>query len=473
MADTLLPRLRLYVETGPHAGMTCESAGETVLVGRDVECDLRLGDDHTVSGQHARFYLEGGQWFVSDCGSRNGIFVPGTAGLQRLTAPMAIEGDNSIHLGASQIAVHILAAAPATIQREVAPDPPGLTLQIRYDSGSIRFVFGGSTPISTCYAKPYSTHLVEGLVARLNAVIQLANLDGEHAARAALELRDIGERLTRELVPERVLEKLAELGPCMLTLAHDSELMHIPWECCRLGNKAWCECLDLGRQTVLDHVSVSFPNLGGVRRPSLLLAVNPTGDLDSAQEESERLLRQLGVREAWIDIVLLAGNRVTLERLLAEMEEATLVYYIGHGHFDPVSPERSGWRLSDGALTAAHMRNLRCPPRVVISNACDSARETTQTKCGHGCAENLGMASKFLFAGVEAFVGALWPVAVAPAAVFGQAFLHHALSGEMLGPALRRARLELRDADRGGDLAWSSYILYGDPQLRVGPGVPL
>ena len=71
-------------------------------------------------------------------------------------------------------------------------------------------------------------------------------------------------------------------------------------------------------------------------------------------------------------------SETAVERRLREMERCQVVYYLGHGHSDATAPERSGWLLHDGPFTVNHFLRLQTAPRLVFSNACDSARETAQ-----------------------------------------------------------------------------------------------
>ncbi|HZH02836.1 MAG TPA: sigma 54-interacting transcriptional regulator, partial [Myxococcaceae bacterium] len=70
------PRARLYVSQGPDRGLEVVLEGQTVLVGSDEACQLRLTDS-TVSRKH--FELSGGPggYHLRDLRSRNGVFIEG------------------------------------------------------------------------------------------------------------------------------------------------------------------------------------------------------------------------------------------------------------------------------------------------------------------------------------------------------------------------------------------------------------
>jgi hypothetical protein len=52
-------------------------AHDDLLIGRDPDCDVRLGDI-TVSRRHARLVFRDGAWMIQDLASRNGVTVNGT-----------------------------------------------------------------------------------------------------------------------------------------------------------------------------------------------------------------------------------------------------------------------------------------------------------------------------------------------------------------------------------------------------------
>jgi FHA domain len=69
------PAARLRV-TLPGTGWqaTTLSFSESVLIGRDESCDLRL-DDHRVCRRHAELYRVGSLWWVRDLGSLDGTYL--------------------------------------------------------------------------------------------------------------------------------------------------------------------------------------------------------------------------------------------------------------------------------------------------------------------------------------------------------------------------------------------------------------
>ena len=464
MTKSTQPSLCLTVTSGPHAGDVVQSTGPSLRAGRSADNELCLADDTTISAAHAQFTFSDGHWYVTDSNSRNGVYIEEQQGLRRIAAPAALSEGCRIHLGSAQIVVDFRQSELPAIEPAVPRSERGrTTLQIRYEPGKISFGIANAGPLSRLYTTAYTPAWAEGAARRLEEVMQLANLGPDHGVRALTALENLGEQLARQLVPEAVLERLSDLENGTLLITHDSELLPVPWEWIRHRGTAWCEKFDLGRQVALEHDSIRLPETIPKARPSFLIVVNPTCDLPEAQAEGEALLRSLAPYESWLDMVFLSGSRVTSERLLAEMEQADLMYYLGHGQYIADRPDESGWVLHDGPLGMGQLQKLRHPPRVIVANACDSAREGAQSKGACAYDQNVGMASRFLLAGVDAYVGALWPIHAAAAAQFGRTFLQRYLGGAPIGSAVRAARLEMRDSLGHTDLAWVSYILYGDP----------
>lgn len=66
----------LAITAGKQTGVRIPLGNEPIVVGRSRTCQLVLADTFA-SGQHARFYRTGQQWFVEDLNSTNGTFVDG------------------------------------------------------------------------------------------------------------------------------------------------------------------------------------------------------------------------------------------------------------------------------------------------------------------------------------------------------------------------------------------------------------
>ena len=72
--------LRLRYLSGPRRGDELIFSGPRVRIGRSRDNTLLLTESESPasSGRHAEALLEGGVWWIVDCGSTNGTYVNGT-----------------------------------------------------------------------------------------------------------------------------------------------------------------------------------------------------------------------------------------------------------------------------------------------------------------------------------------------------------------------------------------------------------
>jgi pSer/pThr/pTyr-binding forkhead associated (FHA) protein len=116
-----MPHLTL-VEKGSEKSHRVE--GTDILVGRDPACAIYVDGDHakTVSGRHARLFVDDSRWYVEDAGSRNGTFI----GQRKLEAgarhPIAV-GD-VIGLGMTGTQLTVREAVGTRLAATMAEAPP-------------------------------------------------------------------------------------------------------------------------------------------------------------------------------------------------------------------------------------------------------------------------------------------------------------------------------------------------------------
>ena len=84
----------LLVTEGPLTGSSLQLTDRPVIVGRAPTSTLVLDDDYA-SAQHARIFLQDGQWYVEDLGSTNGTVVGGV----RITAPIPLAANTPVRFG--------------------------------------------------------------------------------------------------------------------------------------------------------------------------------------------------------------------------------------------------------------------------------------------------------------------------------------------------------------------------------------
>jgi two-component system, NtrC family, response regulator AtoC len=105
------PAASLLVLQGESSSRFALPGSGVVLIGRDAEADLRLGDD-SVSRRHARLVLQAGEARLIDLGSHNGTLVNG----QRVDGARALVSGDVVTIGTATLVLHT-AARPLPARR--------------------------------------------------------------------------------------------------------------------------------------------------------------------------------------------------------------------------------------------------------------------------------------------------------------------------------------------------------------------
>jgi hypothetical protein len=276
----------------------------------------------------------------------------------------------------------------------------------------------------------------------------------------------LGEGLAMLALPAVVRDALSAVGgPLVLLL--DREASALPWETMRLPGAANAMSLERVVTRVLECASLEDEDEESTRGASdegvrALVIANPTQDLSAAKDEGESvqaLLESRGVR-----VSLLAGSSATRARVQQELANCpSIVHFAGHAHFDSAAPHRSGMSLADGMLTSGDLRKVEVTPRLVLLNACESAR--TRGPREHVRSVGVPLAEAIIRSGVRSVVGTWWPVLDRSAILFAQSFYEQLFSREApvgVGEAVRRARQTLASSATAGiELDSVNYVLYG------------
>jgi CHAT domain-containing protein len=213
----------------------------------------------------------------------------------------------------------------------------------------------------------------------------------------------------------------------------------------------------------------------------VLLVVNPTEDLDGAEEEGKRLRELLGDRPG-CRLEVLRGGAATRPALLTAFSSGKydLIHYAGHAFFDPKKPERSGILCHGGiVLSGADLAGLGNLPTLVFFNACETGRIRRGRAAGSGrksSAERVkrietgsGFAEAFMRGGVANFLATYWPVGDLAAKVFADRFYGHLMQGTCVREAIQHGRRGVQDS---GSKDWADYVFYGDPEFVVKTSAP-
>jgi hypothetical protein len=283
-----------------------------------------------------------------------------------------------------------------------------------------------------------------------------------------------GTRLGELVLAEEIKDALAAMPEGHpLVLVHDATASRLPWETLCVRGQLVAKERGMHRRYLADHLSVA-KWLEERRRDNilnLLLVVNPTEDLDGAEQEGDRVL-ELFKGNAGVKILVRRRAEARRATLLADIRSGAhdVIHYAGHAFFDPVDPSRSGILCAGKeVLSGADLAGINNLPSLVFFNACEAGRirkahpfrrsDGKRERLEERLRDTVSFAEAFLRGGVANYVGTYWPVGDASAKTFGSELYARLLEGKTVGEALQSARakvFDLREVD------WADYIHYGD-----------
>jgi pimeloyl-ACP methyl ester carboxylesterase len=291
-------------------------------------------------------------------------------------------------------------------------------------------------------------------------------------------LETFGETLAELVLSRDMRAVLSEFSSQHLVVVHDAGASRIPWETIHINQIAPALSGGLShRYEAKDLSTAKWLQKRQLNRIlSMLLIVNPTGDLPGADREGERiadLMKELGPSVQFTTIRNGEARRKVLIEALSS-GEFDVVHYAGHAFFDAESPERSGI-LCPGreVLAGSDLAPLANLPSLMFFNACEAARIRRDA----GIAEpepslpdrlhrGVGFAESLLRGGVANYVGTYWPVGDTAAKDFAEQFYQSLVAGATLGDAIMKGRKTLKNASFAD---WADYVLYGDPNFILKP----
>ncbi|MGY1603702.1 CHAT domain-containing protein [Geodermatophilus sp. SYSU D00815] len=278
---------------------------------------------------------------------------------------------------------------------------------------------------------------VDGLVDRvLHALRRLVRRDGDPAGRAAATAL-LGAAAAR--LDGLLLGGLAELGDRPLVVVPTGALQCLPWA-------VLPSCA--GRPVaVAPSATLWHAARGRPVDPAAPVVVAAGPSLPGAVAEVRDVAALRGADP-------LLPPEATVQRVLKEMEGASLVHLAAHGRLAAHNPLLSDVLLADGPLLAYDVERLDRAPHTVVLAACDSARSV---ECGGG--ELLGLGAVFLGAGTAQLVAPVLPV---PDEETGEVMriLHgHLAAGRPAAEALVRTRAAV--ADDVSAAAAASFVCLG------------
>jgi pimeloyl-ACP methyl ester carboxylesterase len=309
------------------------------------------------------------------------------------------------------------------------------------------------------------------ITAELNALLK--KLDDQR-----FDLDAFADALTKLILPEGFREALVteRLKEAHLTVVHDAEASRIPWETLKLGGDYPCLAGGISRRYIANNLSIAKwseqRRMGSTL--NVLAVVNPTRDLDGAEDEGRRI-QEILANVPNVTLAVVHGATATKSRLLAEFTSGNydVIHYAGHAEFNASQPGRSGILCAGyEPLTGDDLASLRSLPALAVFNACESGRtrrrgRRTEKPAAARLIESTSFAEAFLRGGIAQYVGTYWPVGDAGAVSFADAFYRQLVAGKAVGQAVLDGRHAVK---RANSYDWADYIHFGDRDFAVKPG---
>jgi len=301
-------------------------------------------------------------------------------------------------------------------------------------------------------------------------VVYILNKSGEKTTLDAdliKALRKTGQLLWDHLLTKQVKAKLKATQNPDLVLCIDEELINIPWELLYDASNFLCLNFNLGRvvRTKEQASSVQYRSASGVLR--MMILANPTNDLKSAYSEGVNIRNQFDRKRnnVHIDFKSTSIDRMYVKKNLLDYD---IVHFAGHCEYSAENPRNSGWVFSDGKLSVHDILALGSTeplPSLIFSNACYSAKVAPYLIDTDYQEKNYSLACAFLFSGVRHYIGAIRRIEDPISLAFAKEFYTQLISGKSVGECTRVSRLKLIKEFGITNIAWASYLLYGDPNF--------
>jgi len=101
--------VQLVVATGSRAGQVIPIVGDRFVIGRADDCNLKPRSE-LISRYHCEIFLENGEAFVRDMGSKNGVFL----NTSQITETRQLKNGDALTIGPLEFLVNIVVEAKPT-----------------------------------------------------------------------------------------------------------------------------------------------------------------------------------------------------------------------------------------------------------------------------------------------------------------------------------------------------------------------
>jgi tetratricopeptide (TPR) repeat protein len=346
-----------------------------------------------------------------------------------------------------------------------------MVIEIFSETNKLKMSFyekGKSTDHRNYSEKIISVEHINSICSDITLLFNKASKSSVLQENYTQELRKNTQLLYDSLLSNPIKEQIKYSKAKYLIFSIDEHLVHIPWELLHDGVNFVCLRFATGR-TVRTQQTFHNVNYRNLASPFKMLALcDPLGNLKCAYDEGIAIRNKIEKNKHSIRVVL-KTTEIDLRYVRKNIRDYDIVHFAGHSDYDSQNPSKGGWLLADGKFTQDDIANLGSSsafPSIIFSNACQSAK-TEQWTVKPGYEDRIyGLANAFLLAGVRHYIGTFWRILDEPCLLFAVEFYNNISKGLAIGEALRLARLNLIEKYGESSIAWSSYVLYGDPSYN-------
>ncbi|MFD0579494.1 CHAT domain-containing protein [Dactylosporangium darangshiense] len=332
-----------------------------------------------------------------------------------------------------------------------------VALQVSIDQGRYSFqLLSDRTWFEPVVGGPMTEEPTIAVERAMEALQRLVSGRTEYSqANTRRWMRETGAGLWSAVVPPIVQEQFWQLRSQMTSFTLASGRDQIPWEMLYPLSRTRDEGFLVEKMPVMRRAyNQERIRAIGVRDARFIVPPNSPSHAMSEVERIHRLIGESG------DPQVISDLTEVLE--LVDSGQMGLAHFACHNAFDA-----KGSRINmDGGPFVPTLLNSAVTQKVlqrshplVFLNACRSAGSIPEYT------RMMGWASQFMGAGAGAFIGTLWSVRSDASARFAESFYSALMSGQTLGQAALKARLDV-SAD-AGDPTWLAYTVYGDPRATV------
>lgn len=284
-------------------------------------------------------------------------------------------------------------------------------------------------------------------------------------------LKAAGITLYEELIPEFIpgarqnLRQILKAIKAPLLISIDDPKVF--WELLHDGEDFFAFKYQISRQVRRRGVPPPAPRIE--KKLRCLLIANPTNDLKNALIETQKLYEWLMSKGIVCDY--LKYPEATLENVLKKLGDFAydFIHYAGHIECIELDDNKKEYALKlskdpDEMLKSRSIRRHVKGNPLVFLNGCWSANEVRSLSDTLDSVNSITDA--FLEAGAQVVIGSLFPIPDDGARAFAEKYYELVLAGNILGDALRAARLHVMNNPYFG-ATWACFVMYGDPCLQI------